>query len=201
VRVYFDTSAFVKRYVREEGTDTVLKWCDHATEIILSGIALPEIISAFCRLHREAKITEAQYRQLKSALLVDIEDAVICDLAPAVLAPAISSLETNVLRGMDAIHIGSAVALKADVFISSDKRQLDAATRMGLRVGMLECPVGLERGGGGLRYATRPDPDIFSMIKKITLPTQNSNSEFQVGVVFRRGLPLPYKNIIKNGLG
>jgi predicted nucleic acid-binding protein len=133
MRVFFDSSAFVKRYVNEAGTDIVLKWCDQATEIVLSGIALPEIISAFCRLHREARITDMQYRQLKSLLLADIEDAAICDLTPAVLAQAISSLEKNVLRGMDAIHIGSAVALKVDVFISADKRQRDAAARMGLR--------------------------------------------------------------------
>lgn len=134
MRVFFDSSAFVKRYISEAGTDTVLEWCDQATEIILSGIALPEIISAFCRLHREGKITDTQYRQLKSLLLADIEDSAICDLTPIVLMQTISSLEKNVLRGMDAIHIGSAVALKADVFISADKRQLEAAARMGLRV-------------------------------------------------------------------
>ena len=134
MRVFFDTSAFVKRYVSEPGTDAVLKWCDQATEIILSAVALPEIISAFCRLRREAKITAIQYRQLKSLLLADIEDAALCDLTPVVLAHAISSLEGNVLRGMDAIHIGSAVALKTDIFISADTRQLDAAKRSGLRV-------------------------------------------------------------------
>lgn len=134
MRVFFDTSAFAKRYVSEAGTDAVLEWCDRATEIGLSGIALPEIISAFCRLRREARITDLQYRQLKTLLLADIEDAALCDLTPAVLAQAVSSLETNVLRGMDAIHIGSAVALKVDVFVSSDKRQLDAAARAGLRV-------------------------------------------------------------------
>jgi predicted nucleic acid-binding protein len=134
MRVFFDSSAFVKRYIREAGTDTVLEWCDSATEIGLSGIALPEIISAFCRLHREASITETQYRQLKSLLLADIEDAAVCDLSPAVLGQAVSSLEANVLRGMDAIHIGSAVALQADVFVSADIRQCEAATRAGLRV-------------------------------------------------------------------
>lgn len=134
MRVFFDTSAFVKRYVSEVGTDTVLEWCDRATEIILSGIALTELISAFCRLQREGKINDMQYRQLKSMLLADIEDAVICDLTPVVLAQSISSLEKNVLRGMDAIHIGSAIALKADVFLSADKRQLEAAAHMGLRV-------------------------------------------------------------------
>ncbi len=132
--VFFDTSAFVKRYVNEPGTDKVLEWCDKATKIGLSGIALPEIISAFCCLHREARITEVQYRQLKSLLMADIEDAALCDLAPAVLAQAVSSLENNVLRGIDAIHIGSAVVLKADVFVSADKRQCEAAVQAGLLV-------------------------------------------------------------------
>lgn len=134
MRVFFDSSAFIKRYVNESGTDAVLEWCDLATEIILSGIALPEIVSAFCRLQREGKITELQYLELKSSLLADIEDVAICDLTPVVLAGSISSLEKNVLRGMDAIHIGSALALNADVFISADKRQLDAAANIGLRI-------------------------------------------------------------------
>lgn len=134
MRVFFDTSAFVKRYVSEAGTSAVLEWCDRATEIGLSGIALPEIVSAFCRLRREAKITDTQYLQLKSLLLADIEDAAVCDLTPAVLGKAISILEANVLRGMDAIHIGSAVALQADVFLSADIRQCEAAARAGLRV-------------------------------------------------------------------
>ena len=134
MRVFFDSSAFVKRYVSEAGTEAVLAWCDRASEIGLSGIALPEIVSAFCRLRREDKIDDTQYRQLKSLLLADIEDAAICDLTPEVLAQSIASLETTILRGMDAIHIGSAVALKADVFITADQRQCDAAIRAGLRV-------------------------------------------------------------------
>lgn len=134
MRVFFDSSAFVKRYVSENGTQTVLEWCEQATEIGLSGIALPEIISTFCRLRREGKIDETQYQQLKSLLITDIQDAEICNLTPAVLTHAISSLETNRLRGMDAIHIGSALALKVDVFISGDNRQIEAATQAGLRV-------------------------------------------------------------------
>lgn len=134
MRVFFDSSAFVKRYIREAGTESVLAWCDRASELGLSGIALPEIVSAFCRLRREGRLTETQYRQLKSMPLADIEDAAICNLTPEVLAQSIASLETNVLRGMDATHIGSAIALKAEVFISADQRQRDAAGWAGLRV-------------------------------------------------------------------
>jgi predicted nucleic acid-binding protein len=133
MRVFFDSSAFVKRYVSETGTEAVLAWCDRASEIGLSGIALPEIVAAFCRLRREGRIDDTQYRQLKSLLLADIEDAAMCDLSPEVLARSIDSLEANVMRGMDAIHLGSAIALKVDVFISADQRQLEAAIRAGLR--------------------------------------------------------------------
>lgn len=134
MRVFFDSSAFAKRYVSEPGTDAVLAWCEQATEVGLSGIALPEIISAFCRLRRDRRISGPQYDRLKSALLSDIEDASICDLTPQVLAQSVHSLETSVLRGMDAIHIGSAVALRAEVFVSADQRQCEAARRAGLRV-------------------------------------------------------------------
>ena len=134
MRVFFDSSAFVKRYVREEGTDAVLSWCDQATELCLSGIALPEIVSAFCRLLREDLVSPVQYRHLKTMLMADISDAAICDLTPEVIRQSIIRLEKNALRGMDAIHLGSALALKVDLFVSADARQCDAATQAGLRV-------------------------------------------------------------------
>ena len=82
-------------------------------------------------------MTDLQYHQLKQALLADIEDVAVCDLSPEVLWRAISALETNTLRGMDAIHIGSALALQVDVFVSSDKRQCEAAIQAGLNVEMI----------------------------------------------------------------
>jgi predicted nucleic acid-binding protein len=134
MRIFFDSSAFAKRYVSEEGTDAVVQWCDRAGEIALSGTALTELISAFCRLRRESKISEAHYQQLKDSLLADIEDAAICDLTPIVLAHSIASLERHTLRGMDAIHIGSAVAMQADLFVSADARQCVAAAAAGLQI-------------------------------------------------------------------
>ena len=134
MRVFFDSSAFVKRYIQEAGTEEIVAWCDRATEIVLAGIALPEIISAFCRLRRESRIDNTQYRQLKTLLLADIEDAAICDLTPLVIARTITALEASALRGMDAIHIGSALIMQADVFITPAERQVEAALRAGLRV-------------------------------------------------------------------
>jgi predicted nucleic acid-binding protein len=67
-------------------------------------------------------------------LMTDIADAVICDLTPQIIRHTITSLETSVLRGMDAIHVGSALQPGVDRFISADSRQCVAASRAGMEV-------------------------------------------------------------------
>lgn len=134
MRVYFDPSAYAKRYIDEHGTQEVLAWCEQATELVLSVIAIPELISALCRMRREARLTSNQYRRIKRDLMVDIADALICETTPRVIQNAVNVLEANPLRGMDAIHIGAALACSAEVFVSADKRQCDAAKNSGLTV-------------------------------------------------------------------
>ena len=134
MRIFFDSSAFAKRYVPEEGSNEAMLWCDKATELALAVIALPEIISAFCRLKRETRITDDQYQRLKLALFQDVEDIAICDLTPEVLHYSVQGLENHILRGMDSIHVGCALAWQAEFFISSDRRQCTAAVALGLRV-------------------------------------------------------------------
>ena len=134
MRVYFDSSAFAKRYIDATGTADVLAWCERASELALSVIAVPELISAFCRLQREGRLTEAQYQIIKRALMLDIADALICDTTPQVLQHAVKALENHTLRGMDAIHLGAAFACAAEVFISADARQCRAAEAFGLQV-------------------------------------------------------------------
>jgi predicted nucleic acid-binding protein len=133
-RVFFDSSAFAKRYVDEAGTAEVLEWCDRATELVLSVIAVPELVSAFRRLVRETRLTGKQYARLKADLRADLADALLCETSPQVVQRAIDALEVMPLRGVDAIHVGSALVCSADVFVSADARQCAAAEHFGLRV-------------------------------------------------------------------
>ena len=50
------------------------------------------------------------------------------------LQRAVQALETSTLHGMDAIHIGAAQVCEADVFVSTDTRQCEAARGVGLQV-------------------------------------------------------------------
>jgi uncharacterized protein len=134
MRVYFDSSAFAKRYVDEAGTREVLAWCDQAAELALSVIAVPELISAFRRLMRGGRLDDPQYRQLKADLMADIADALICDTTPQVVQKSITALGAHPLRALDAIHAGAVLARAADAFISADGRQCIAGRHFGLRV-------------------------------------------------------------------
>lgn len=134
MRVYFDSSAFAKRYIAEAGTPEVLAWCDRADELALSVVAIPELVSAFCRLRREQRLSAAHYRQIKEDLMRDIADAVICDTTPQVLRQSVAALEAHPLRALDAIHLGAALVCAADVFVSSDARQCAAARGSGMQV-------------------------------------------------------------------
>jgi predicted nucleic acid-binding protein len=57
MRVFFDTSAFVKRYVDEPGSDCVQELCSRADQIALSVVCFPEMISTLNRLVRERKVS------------------------------------------------------------------------------------------------------------------------------------------------
>jgi uncharacterized protein len=133
VRVFFDSSAFAKRYVAESGSVEVLEWCGKADELAISSIAIPEIVSALNRLVREGVLTSRQYQSTKGDLLADVVDMAICDLDAQIVHGSIKCLEKSILRGMDAIHIACAASLSVDHFITADKRQHDAAQLAGLK--------------------------------------------------------------------
>jgi hypothetical protein len=134
VKVFLDTSAFAKRYVLEQGSDKVVALCQQADSLVVGVICLPELISTLSRLLREKKITKVDYQKLKDDAMVDLADIDICQITPDVLASAVSLLETNPLRAMDALHVACAITVEADLFVSADSRQLAAARKAGLKL-------------------------------------------------------------------
>lgn len=134
MRLFLDTSAFVKRYVAEAGSDEVLARCEGADELGLSVICLPEVVSTLRRLVREGRLAEEGYQVIKGRMLEELADVDLCDITPEVLGHAVRALERSSLRAMDSLHIGCALAYRPDLFVSADLRQLEAARAAGLPV-------------------------------------------------------------------
>lgn len=132
MKTVFDSSALAKRYIAELGSENVDDILQNSTQLGLSILCVPEIVSALNRRVREGVLPSAAYEQVKAQLAADVADAVVLQLTPDVVARAVTLLETNVLRAMDALPVAGALAWRADLFVTADRRQFDAAQRAGL---------------------------------------------------------------------
>ncbi len=133
MKTFLDSSAFAKRFVDDVGSDKVEGTCAQASELGLSVLCVPEIISALNRRRRERLLTATQYAEAKKQLLDEVRDADIINLAVPVVGSAIGVLEASPVRAMDALHIACALEWGAQLFVSSDKKQLLSARRAGMK--------------------------------------------------------------------
>ncbi len=131
-RLFLDSSAFVKLFVQEEGSEEVELFCQKAQTLGLCILALPETISGLNRKVREKTLELDDYQLLKKWVDEAIADASIINLTPDVVSIATGLLERNRLRTLDALHIASAKRWKSEIFLSADKRQIKAAQREGM---------------------------------------------------------------------
>jgi len=132
MKLAFDSSAFAKRYVQETGSEQLYQILQNATELALCVILVPEIISGLNRRQREGFISLENYNLAKKQLLNDVRDATILQITPSVVLRSIKLLEANMLRAMDTFHLACALEWQADLFVTSDKKQFEAAINAGI---------------------------------------------------------------------
>jgi predicted nucleic acid-binding protein len=78
MKVFFDTSAFAKRYLEEPGTERVIEICDQAEELVLSITCVPEIMTTLNRLVREEKLPRRVYIETRDLILQENREMEIC---------------------------------------------------------------------------------------------------------------------------
>lgn len=108
--LYLDTSALVKIYV-EETSAVVREHVKQAEGLATSRIAYAEARAAFARKRRERGLSRADYRSVVNDLDQDWADYFIVDVSEILVKAAGLLAESHALRGADAIHLASAVAL------------------------------------------------------------------------------------------
>jgi predicted nucleic acid-binding protein len=136
---YFDTSALVKRYIRERGSAQVLSLLGRH-DLLSSAITLIEVLFALSRKRRDGDLSEENFSAVLSRIeserarweLVEVAEPVL-DQAQEIVKGAVS------VRTLDAIHIASCLTFEAAAgmripFITGDGTQRDAAAQMKLHV-------------------------------------------------------------------
>ena len=132
MKLVVDSSALAKRYVLEDGSETIDHLLQKASQLALCTIVVPEIISGLNRWRREKILSPHDYRKIKGQLREDVLDAIVLQVTPAVISRSVKLLETNVLGATDALHVACALEWQTELFATADRRQLKAAKNAGL---------------------------------------------------------------------
>jgi hypothetical protein len=134
MKVFIDSSALVKRYIEEPGSERVAELIKKAKEVAVCIICVTEVLSACNRLLREKKIASEQYEWIKKEFLLDVGEFIVTDITSDVIIRSIHCLEKGALRSLDALHIASAIEYKCGLFVTADQRQQTIAAKMGLKL-------------------------------------------------------------------
>ena len=138
MNILFDASALFKRYSGEAGVSRVLALQASATAVTAAIHCKTEVASALTRQWREGAFSDAEYERVLADIHADFDELEVVPLSSQAEHYAITAMRLATLRGMDALHIGTAQASRVDLFVTADKRQAAAAKAAGLKIELIE---------------------------------------------------------------
>ena len=141
--VYLDSSAIIKRYVEEEGSNKVVYEYESAYNgkriIAFSIWNVGEVLGVFDRAKRRKIINDIEYTVLRERFLAETERMTklrilkIVPLKTQILVGGWKIIEKYHIYQADAIQIVSAKIINADLFLTGDKKLHEIAKEESLK--------------------------------------------------------------------
>lgn len=141
---YLDTSAILKRYRNEQGTEAVDRLFESPhddSQFYISLLTILELTSSILRLVKGGQLSQNVADDILARFREDIPGIVqVLPLTDAILNSAVVVVEQHQLRSADAIHLATASSIFSlapeleGVMVSSDRELLSAAGNSGMGV-------------------------------------------------------------------
>jgi predicted nucleic acid-binding protein len=135
--LFCDTSALIKLYVEEQGSERVRASVEKAEAVAVCRIALAEAHAALSRRAREVPEDAPAIEQAKTGLSEDWPRFVVMDVTQSLVELAGEYADTFALRGYDSIQLAAAfetgrIAQSPICFACFDVRLNKAAKLLGM---------------------------------------------------------------------
>lgn len=133
---FWDSSAFLKLLIEEDGTDLVVRLWDESGGVAASRLAFPEVAAAVGAARRSRRLTARAADEVRERWLRMWASVTVVELSASVATTAADLATDRPLRGADAVHLASALALATPtpVMVCWDRRLAAAALGVGLAV-------------------------------------------------------------------
>jgi hypothetical protein len=127
---YFDSSAFVKLLVDEAGSDLAADVWDGSDAVVASRLAYPEVCAALASAGRNHDLDDDGLRSAERSWEEFWKATRPVELTAAVERHAGELARLHTLRGADAVHLASALAIgDAELVVAVWDRRLHAGAR------------------------------------------------------------------------
>ena len=131
---YFDSSSLLKFIIREIGSEGTRNIWSLSNEKVCSHLTRTEMHSALMRKVREGSVPASAVPAHLGALDKLFADVILIDITSDVIDASCELVKVFPLKSADAIHLATALMVRADLFTSSDKKLCAAASESGIAV-------------------------------------------------------------------
>lgn len=135
---YIDTSALLKWYLPERGSDAFSAWIESQDDARISVLTRVEVHATLARRQRMRDLSAAEARRAANAFLADLDDGLF--LVHPLVEPHWAEAEALLhdapdaaLRTLDALHLACARLDQARVFATADRTLAAAARKLGMQ--------------------------------------------------------------------
>ncbi len=126
---YFETSAFLKLLVVEQGSETVAQAWMAADSVVAARLLYPEARAGLASALRGGRVPKRVYPGRKAALEEHWRELDIVEITPALAQTAGDLAEQHGLRGYDAVHLAAVLRIQVDAMVTADGDLLRAAPK------------------------------------------------------------------------
>ncbi len=136
MKLFCDTSALIKKYIVETGSEKFDKLLNKADNVFVSSITEIETISTFKRLLIEKAIEIKEYDTLINEFEIDYQYYSIVPFDDQIIKNAIKLIDKYQLKTLDSIQLGTAIYLKEEIdsFVVCDEKLIKAALKENIKI-------------------------------------------------------------------
>ncbi len=135
--IYLDTSALIKRYIQEAGSDELAEWVNNVTVVGTVTITYAEMAAALSKIERMQWISASEAQAAWENFLEDFPALVNIEVTQSLVLLAGDLAWEHGLRGYDAVHLAAALLWQekmgeAVLMTTFDKQLWEVAKKLGL---------------------------------------------------------------------
>ena len=138
MKAFIDTSALIKKYVQEPGSDRFENVLKEISEIVIAPVSVIEIYSVLQRRVKDSSLSTKEAALFQAELQRDLPYFSRVIFNEELESQAIDLIGQYPLKTLDSIQLASGMLSRSDAFVTSDKQLARFAAKVIKKVLLIE---------------------------------------------------------------